>query len=121
MQSFTIHPFASPWDVTALRAEIRAYLGVHMPRGDVVRRAISWAVRDPAFSRALAQAGYAGMIWPKRYGGHERHPLERYAVLEELLAAGASAWRARDRRSADRTIVAALWVLESLAVCLRTG
>ncbi len=29
------------------------------------------------------------MIWPKRYGGHERHPLERYVVLEELLAAGA--------------------------------
>ncbi len=29
------------------------------------------------------------MTWPKAYGGHERSPLERYVVLEELLAAGA--------------------------------
>jgi hypothetical protein len=30
-----------------------------------------------------------GMTWPKQYGGHERSALERYAVTEELLAAGA--------------------------------
>jgi alkylation response protein AidB-like acyl-CoA dehydrogenase len=29
------------------------------------------------------------MTWPKRYGGHERSALERYVVVEELLAAGA--------------------------------
>ena len=29
------------------------------------------------------------MTWPKQYGGHERSSLERYVVLEELLAAGA--------------------------------
>ncbi len=29
------------------------------------------------------------MTLPRKYGGHERHPLERYVVLEELLAAGA--------------------------------
>jgi len=29
------------------------------------------------------------MVWPKRYGGQERSALERYVVLEELLAAGA--------------------------------
>jgi acyl-CoA dehydrogenase len=29
------------------------------------------------------------MTWPKRYGGHERSSLERYVVLEEMLAAGA--------------------------------
>jgi len=29
------------------------------------------------------------MTWPKAYGGHDRSPLERYVVLEELLAAGA--------------------------------
>ncbi|MEO7787890.1 MAG: acyl-CoA dehydrogenase family protein, partial [Sphingomicrobium sp.] len=61
------------------------------PRGspDPVLRANSWAVADPAFSRSLAGAGFIGMTWPRRYGGHERHPLERYIVLEELLAAGA--------------------------------
>ena len=49
----------------------------------------SWAVPDKSFSQALAQAGYVGMTWPKKYGGGDRHPLERYTVLEELLAAGA--------------------------------
>lgn len=29
------------------------------------------------------------MTWPKQYGGHERSALERYVVLEEMLAAGA--------------------------------
>ena len=29
------------------------------------------------------------MTWPRRYGGHERSVIERYVVLEELLAAGA--------------------------------
>jgi alkylation response protein AidB-like acyl-CoA dehydrogenase len=29
------------------------------------------------------------MTWPKEYGGHERSQLERYVVIEELLAAGA--------------------------------
>ena len=29
------------------------------------------------------------MTWPKRYGGGERDSLERYVVIEELLAAGA--------------------------------
>src|SRR4051794_41795138 len=29
------------------------------------------------------------MTWPRKYGGHERSARERYAVTEELLAAGA--------------------------------
>jgi alkylation response protein AidB-like acyl-CoA dehydrogenase len=60
-----------------------------MPVAAAERRANCWAVADADFSRALGAAGFIGMIWPKQYGGHERHPLERYAVIEELLAAGA--------------------------------
>ncbi|MEP7348622.1 MAG: acyl-CoA dehydrogenase family protein [Sphingorhabdus sp.] len=89
MQSFTVHPFAPPGNVAALRDEVRAFLAESQPKDDPVSRANSWAVPDPDFSRALARAGFVGMIWPKKYGGHERHPLERYVVLEELLAAGA--------------------------------
>jgi alkylation response protein AidB-like acyl-CoA dehydrogenase len=37
----------------------------------------------------MALRGWIGMTWPKRYGGHERSSLERYVVLEEMLAAGA--------------------------------
>ncbi|MGE0742385.1 MAG: acyl-CoA dehydrogenase family protein [Hyphomonadaceae bacterium] len=89
MQSFSIRPFDLPVDVAALRAEVRAFLAAHQPKSDAKTRANSWAQGDAAFSKALAKAGYVGMIWPKRYGGGERHPLERYVVLEELLAAGA--------------------------------
>jgi Acyl-CoA dehydrogenase, N-terminal domain/Acyl-CoA dehydrogenase, middle domain len=89
VQTFTIYPFDPPGDTAAVRAEVRAFLKAYQPTDDPVKRANSWAVPDPVFSRALAAAGYVGMVWPERYGGHERHPLERYVVLEELLAAGA--------------------------------
>jgi Acyl-CoA dehydrogenase, middle domain/Acyl-CoA dehydrogenase, N-terminal domain len=89
MQGFVVHPFDPPGDLGALRADVRALVAAHEGSWDPVRRANSWMVNDPAFSRALGAAGYLGMIWPKAYGGHERHPLERYIVLEELLAAGA--------------------------------
>lgn len=48
-----------------------------------------WMTSSPEFSRALGAAGYIGMTWPSRYGGAECSSLERYIVLEELLAAGA--------------------------------
>ena len=44
---------------------------------------------DPAFSRKCGERGYLGMTWPKDYGGHERSALERYVVIEEMLAVGA--------------------------------
>lgn len=89
METFSIRPFEAPPGARELRAEVRSFLAQNLPFGDPARRANSWAVADGAFSRALGAAGYIGMTWPKRYGGHERHPLERYVVLEELLAAGA--------------------------------
>jgi alkylation response protein AidB-like acyl-CoA dehydrogenase len=89
MQSFSVLPFDPPFDVAALRQEIRGFIATHMPAGDPLRRVNCWAVADREFSLALGGAGYIGMVWPKRYGGGERHPLERYVVLEELLAAGA--------------------------------
>jgi Acyl-CoA dehydrogenase, N-terminal domain/Acyl-CoA dehydrogenase, middle domain len=89
VQSFTIYSFDPPGDAALLRGQVRAFLKAHQPTTNPVLRANSWAVPDPAFSRALAAAGFVGMILPKKYGGHERHPLERYIVLEELLAAGA--------------------------------
>lgn len=89
MQGFALFPFDPPGDVSALRADLRAWLRDHQPAGDIVRRANCWASFDPDFSRALAAAGYVGMTLPKQYGGGDRHPLERYVVIEELLAAGA--------------------------------
>ena len=89
MQGFALYPFDPPGDVAALRAELRAWLAVNQPQGDIVARANCWASFDADFSRALGAAGYVGMTLPTRYGGGDRHPLERYVVIEELLAAGA--------------------------------
>src|SRR5579872_5637442 len=89
VDTFAIRPFEPPKGARALREEVRAFLREHPRTGDAALRANSWSVTDAAFSRALGAAGYIGMVWPRRYGGHERHPLERYIVLEELLAAGA--------------------------------
>ncbi len=89
MHSFSVHPFHPPGDSATLRQEVRALIARHEGDWLAVDRANSWSVADFGFSRALGAAGLVAMIWPEKYGGHERHPLERYIVLEELLAAGA--------------------------------
>lgn len=89
MQSFAIHPFSTPESVSDLRAQVRGIVSECEAEWDTADRANSWSVANPAFSARLGREGLVGMVWPKRYGGHDRDPLERYIVLEELLAAGA--------------------------------
>jgi alkylation response protein AidB-like acyl-CoA dehydrogenase len=81
-------PPPSP-EAEALRREVRAFLSVELADRSAEARAKSWGGGDPAFSRKIGARGWIGMTWPKRYGGHERSALERYVVLEEMLAAGA--------------------------------
>jgi alkylation response protein AidB-like acyl-CoA dehydrogenase len=90
-----------PPEAEALRDEVRAFLREALGDRPSVRRARSWGGFDPAFSRTVGARGWIGMTWPKRYGGHERTFLERYVVLEEMLAAGApvSAHWVADRQS----------------------
>ncbi len=85
-----------------LRAKVRAFLDIEMAGMSAHERAASWGGRNPEFSRKMGAQGWIGMTWPKQYGGHERSALERYVVLEEMLAAGAPVgahWVA-DRQSA---------------------
>jgi acyl-CoA dehydrogenase len=89
MQSFDIRPGHLPPSAEALRAEVRAFLAEAMAGMPPAKRSRNWTGADPAFSRRMAERGWIGMTWPRRYGGHERSPLERYVVLEEMLAAGA--------------------------------
>jgi acyl-CoA dehydrogenase len=44
---------------------------------------------DTAFTKELAKRGLIGMTWPRRYGGGEYSNVDRLAVTEELLRAGA--------------------------------
>jgi hypothetical protein len=80
-------PVDFPEAAEQLRAEVRAFLADFDFSTDV--RVRSWSGSDTEFSRALGARGWIGLTWPKAYGGHERSALERYVLLEELLAAGA--------------------------------
>jgi len=91
MQIFPLHPFRPEGDIPALRQQVRDLVAKHEATWPVEHRANCWFSFDQEFSKALGQAGLLGMTWPKQYGGQERTLLERYVVLEELLAAGAPA------------------------------
>jgi len=79
----------TPPEAPALRAELRAFLAEAGRDWSPRVRAYSWMGFDREFSRAVGERGWIGMTWPKEYGGHERTALERYVVLEEMLAVGA--------------------------------
>ena len=86
-------PFPSPPAdspaVLALRGEFRAFLAEQLKHRTPRQRSDNWYGFDRGFSKAMGQAGYLGMTWPKQYGGHERTAFERYVIVEETLAAGA--------------------------------
>ena len=90
-----------------LRAEVRAFLRETLGQDyGPVLQARSWNGHDPEFSRKLGEKGWLGMTLPVEYGGHGRSALERYVVVEELLAAGAPVaahWIA-DRQSAPNIL-----------------
>src|SRR5262247_2143690 len=89
-----------PPEAESLRAEVREFLQKEFSAAPA-RRARSWGGFDREFSRHVGARGWIGMTWPKKYGGHERSFLERYVVMEEMLAAGApvSAHWVADRQS----------------------
>ncbi len=86
---FDFKPLALPSELMPLRREVRAFLldaGRHWSGRDIGH---SWTGFDREFSLEVGRRGWIGMTWPKQYGGHERSGLERYVMVEEMLAAGA--------------------------------
>jgi alkylation response protein AidB-like acyl-CoA dehydrogenase len=79
-----------PPEALRLQAEVRAFANEAIEDGLFDPICDSWLRGfSPEFSRMLAERDWVGMMWPKRYGGHERSALERFVILEELLVAGA--------------------------------
>ncbi|MCL4800467.1 MAG: acyl-CoA dehydrogenase family protein [Burkholderiales bacterium] len=78
-----------PPQAESLRQEVREFLAGALAGRGAAARAQSWDGFDPEFSRSIGARGWIGMTWPRRYGGAERSALERYVVIEEMLAAGA--------------------------------
>ena len=89
MQAFPIAPCTLDTACESLRLEVREFIAQTLPNYPASERARSWTHGSAEFSLKLGARGWIGMTWPKAFGGHERSSLERYVVLEELLAAGA--------------------------------
>ena len=73
----------------SFREQVRDFLATELAGRTPLQRVESWMGFDAGFSRRLGEQGWIGLTWPKQYGGSERSALERYVLLEELLAAGA--------------------------------
>ena len=78
-----------PPECETLRQEVRAFIAENMGSYSKEQRAYNWSGRDPEMTKKMARQGWLGMTWPKKYGGAERSVLERYVMLEEMLAVGA--------------------------------
>ena len=106
MHQFSFEPVSFPPVAEALRGEVRAFLAEEVANGTFTPRKNSWSSFDAGFSKKCGERGYIGMVWPKKYGGHERTALERYVMTEEMLAGGAPVgghWVA-DRQSGNQIL-----------------
>ncbi len=86
-----VPPSATEPSTTALlRSEVRQFLVEQIAAGAFTPAVDAWLCGwDEDFTAMLAARGWLGMTVPIAYGGHGRSFLERFAVTEELLAAGA--------------------------------
>ncbi len=90
MPRLSFPPAALPASTEELRTRIRSFLAAEIAAGSFVPRCDTWlSQHDPEFSRKLGEAGFLGLPWPVEYGGHGRTALDRFVVVEELLAHGA--------------------------------
>jgi acyl-CoA dehydrogenase len=90
MARLSFPPAALPLATNQLREEIRSFLESEIANGSFTPRCDTWlSMHDPAFSEKLGKAGFLGLAWPEEYGGHGRSALDRFVVVEELLAYGA--------------------------------
>jgi acyl-CoA dehydrogenase len=92
MRNGTLLPPVRPLPAAAveLRSQVREFLATERAAGRFVPGCDAWLSGwDESFSRRLGDRGWVGMTIPPEYGGQGRSALERYVVVEELLAAGA--------------------------------
>src|ERR1700721_803339 len=79
-------PIRLPEPCQILRREGREFLAGETAKGSFDPRfpRRGEAAADKAFAKRIAEKGWIGMTWPKKYGGRERSFLERYVLTEEL-------------------------------------
>jgi acyl-CoA dehydrogenase len=91
MTTTLVPPFRSlPPGTEELRREVRQFISDDRAEFGWIPRVDSWISSwDPQFSRRVARRGWLGMTIPSEYGGGGFSHVERFVVIEELLAAGA--------------------------------
>src|SRR5262252_9449186 len=87
--------FTSSSAEQAFRARVREWLRTNLPEGwgtpafpkpRTPPEKVAFAKR---WQRRLYDGGWAGLSWPKEYGGQALSPLEQLLYQEEYFAAGA--------------------------------
>jgi alkylation response protein AidB-like acyl-CoA dehydrogenase len=73
----------------AFREEVRAFIAANLPEEARARGARRFEDADREWSRKLGEAGYAGLTWPKEYGGAGAPYSHQAIYLEELARAEA--------------------------------
>jgi alkylation response protein AidB-like acyl-CoA dehydrogenase len=73
----------------AFRQEVRAFIEANLPDTAKARGARRFEDADREWSRKLGEAGYAGLTWPKEYGGAGAPYSHQAIFLEELARAEA--------------------------------
>ena len=76
-------------DEAAFRQEVRTFIEQNLPEGSGKRGARRFEDADRGWSRKLGEAGYAGLTWPKEYGGSGAPYSHQAIFLEELARAEA--------------------------------
>jgi alkylation response protein AidB-like acyl-CoA dehydrogenase len=71
------------------RARLRAWIAEHDPGLPVSSTDDEYWARQAEWHTALYDAGFFGLSWPKRFGGHDLPPVYDVILDEELAAAGA--------------------------------
>jgi alkylation response protein AidB-like acyl-CoA dehydrogenase len=72
------------------RQEVREFIAANLPGGSRERGARRFEDADREWSRRLGEAGYAGLTWPKEYGGADAPYSHQGIFLEELARAEAT-------------------------------
>jgi alkylation response protein AidB-like acyl-CoA dehydrogenase len=73
----------------AFRTEVREFIAQNLPESSKQRSARRFEDADLDWSRKLGAAGYAGLTWPKEYGGADAPYSHQAIFLEELARAEA--------------------------------
>ena len=75
------------------RAELRTWLGAHLPAGWTGHRSFATLADEVGFlrdwQRTLAGDRWVGIHWPREYGGRGASVVEHYVFQEEIAAARA--------------------------------